>query len=266
MIFKTLVSGVIREAIAKKIFIGFFILATMIILGFLIFISSEAVDGIATTAGDEVKLLVIRFEAFMLGVSFLLLITFCLIGVSSFIPSMLEKGNIDLLLSKPVSRSEIILAKFTGGTLLIFGSLVYLIGSVWLITSIKFGYWNPAFLSSIIILTFSFAVIYSLVIFIGITTQSTILAIIINVFLIFLICPVLASREFGLFQFISNDVVKFIINFFYYILPKPNDLQSMSIKITSGEKIESWQPVITSALFLITFLSASMYLFKKKDY
>lgn len=266
MIFKTIISGVIKEAIAKKIFIGFFILSTLIILGFLAFVGFDSVEGIATMAGDDIKQLVIGFEGFMLGVSYLLLITFCLIGVSSIIPSMLEKGNIDLLLSKPVSRGQIILGKFTGGLLLIFLSLVYLIGAVWLIVSIKFGYWNPTFLMSIIMLTFSFAVIYSLVIFIGITTQSSVLSIIINIFLIFLICPLLANRETVLFQFITNNVVQFIINFFYYVLPKPSDLQTITVKIISGEKIDSWQPVITSALFLIAFLSASIYIFKKKDY
>jgi ABC-type transport system involved in multi-copper enzyme maturation permease subunit len=115
-------------------------------------------------------------------------------------------------------------------------------------------------------LTFSFAVIYSLVIFIGITTQSSILAILINIFLIFLICPFLASREQVLFTFITGDVGQFIINFLYYILPKPNDLQTITGNIIKGEKVVSWQPVITSALFLITFLSASIFVFKKKDY
>ncbi|MBN8568602.1 MAG: ABC transporter permease [Ignavibacteria bacterium] len=266
MIFKTLVFGVIREAIAKKIFIGFFAISTLIILGFIAFVNFDSVEGIVTMSGDEVRELVLGFESFTLGVSYLLLITLCLIGVSSIIPSMLEKGNIDLLLSKPVSRSQILLGKFVGGLLLIFVSLVYLIGTIWLIVSFKFGYWNASFLSSILMLTFSFAVIYSLVIFIGITTQSSILAILINIFLIFLICPFLASREQVLFTFITGDVGHFIINFLYYILPKPNDLQTITGNIIKGEKVVSWQPVITSALFLITFLSASIFVFKKKDY
>lgn len=266
MIFKTLISGVIREAIAKKVFLGFFILSTLILLGFFIFLNTDSVTGVATMAGDDINQFVLGSEIFILNVSYLLLITFCLIGVSSIIPSMLEKGNIDLMLSKPISRAKIILGKFTGGVLLIFVSLVYLLGAVWLMVSFKFGYWNASFLSSIFILTFSFAVIYSLVIFIGVMTQSSVLSIIINIFLIFLICPFLASRETVLFQFITNNVAQFIINFFYYILPKPGDLQTITTHIINKENIPSWQPVLTSALFLITFLSASIYFFKKKDY
>lgn len=266
MIFKTLISGVLREAVAKKIFLGFFILSTLILLGFLITINSESITGVAAMAGDQIKEFVINAEIFILSVSYLLLITFCLVGVSSIIPSMLEKGNIDLLLSKPVSRTKIVLGKFTGGIVLIFLALVYLLGGVWLMISIKSGYWNVSFLSSIFMLTFSFAVIYALVILIGLMTQSSVLSIIINIFLLFLICPLLGSRETVLFQFITNNVAQFIINFFYYVLPKPGDLQSITGNIIKGEKILSWQPVITSALLLITFLSASIYYFKKKDY
>jgi len=266
LIFKTLIYGVIREAIAKKIFLGFFIIATLIILGFLAFINFDSMDGIVTMMGDNIKELVLGIETSMIVVSNLLLITFCLISVASIIPSLLEKGNIDLMLSKPISRGKIILGKFAGGVFLIFLSLVYLIGAVWLILSVKSGYWNASFLTSILWLTFSFAVIYSLVIFIGVTTQSSILSIIINVFLIFLICPILYSRETVLFQFITNDIAQFVINFFYYILPKPDDLRAVSVSIINGEKITSWQPVITSALFMITLLSASIFIFKKKDY
>jgi len=43
-------------------------------------------------------------------------------------------------------------------------------------------------------------------------------------------------------------------------------LQTITGNIIKGEKVVSWQPVITSALFLITFLSASIFVFKKKDY
>ncbi|HRI86400.1 MAG TPA: hypothetical protein PK536_13230, partial [Ignavibacteria bacterium] len=166
MIFLTLVLSTFREAVAKKIFLGFFAISTLIILIFLFLINVESVEGMVDmmgAAGDEgIRKLVIGFEVAMIDISYLLIITFCLISVSSFIPSMLEKGNIDLLLSKPISRTNIILAKFTGGVLLVFFSLVYLIGFVWIILSSKSGFWHFPFLYTILWLTLSFAIIYSL--------------------------------------------------------------------------------------------------------
>ena len=107
MIFSTLILNTFREAAAKKIFLGFFAISTIIILVFLFLINVESVDGMddmMESSGEEgVKNLVIELQVAMINISYLLVITFCFISVASFIPSMLEKGNIDLLLSKPVS-------------------------------------------------------------------------------------------------------------------------------------------------------------------
>lgn len=270
MIFLTLIFNTFREAISKKIFIGFFIISTLIIIIFLLTVNLISVEGMVNlveTGGQEaVRQFVIGTQVFMLNISYLLIITFCLISVSSFIPSMLEKGNIDILLSKPVSRSKIILGKFTGGVLLIFFSLVYLLGFIWIIISIKSGFWHVPFLYSIFWLTFSFAVIFSVVIFLGLTTQSSVLTIIISIFLVYVITPVLALREQTIFTFVKNDIIKFVINFFYYVLPKPTDINTITSNIISGTPVESYQAVFTSLLFMLAMLSLSILYFKKKDY
>lgn len=270
MIFLTLMFSTFREAVAKKIFLGFFAISTLIILVFMFLINVDSIEGMVNmveSSGEEgMKQLVIGFEVAMIDISYLLIITFCFISVSSFIPSMLEKGNIDLLLSKPVTRTNIILAKFLGGVLLIFLSLVYLIGSVWLILSLKSGFWHVPFLYSIIWLTISFAVFYSLIILLGLISQSSILSILISLFLVFIICPLLAVREEVIFSFITNSTAQFVINFFYYILPKSSDINKITTNIITGEPVKSYMPVYSSLLFMLTALSVSVLYFKKKDY
>lgn len=270
MRFLTLMFSVFREAVAKKIFLGFFAIATLIILFFLFLVNVDSVEGMVnlmeSSGEDGVKQLVIGFQVGMIKISYFLVITFCFIAVSSFIPSMLEKGNIDILLSKPVSRTGIILAKFLGGVLLIFLSLTYLIGGVWLILSLKSGFWHWPFLYSIPWLTLSFAVIYALIILIGVTTQSTILSIIISMFLVFVVCPVLFVRETVVFSLITNSAAQFVINFFYYILPKLNDINQITEDIITGSEVRSYMPALTSLLFMLAALSLSIFYFRKRDY
>ncbi|MBS1518666.1 MAG: ABC transporter permease subunit [Bacteroidetes bacterium] len=270
MIFLTLVLSTFREAVAKKIFLGFFAISTLIILIFLFLINVDSVEGMVDMMGasgeEGIRNLVIGFEVGMINISYLLIITFCLISVASFIPSMLEKGNIDLLLSKPISRTNIILAKFTGGVLLVFMSLVYLIGFVWIILSSKSGFWHFPFLLTIFWLTLSFAIIYSLIILIGVISQSTILSILVSFFLVFIVCPVLYVREETIFTLVDNNIVQFIINFFYYILPKPTDINKITTEIITGEQVKTYMPVFSSVLFMLAVLSASVFYFKKKDY
>ncbi|MEO6695560.1 MAG: ABC transporter permease subunit [Ignavibacteria bacterium] len=266
MIFLTLVFSTFREAFAKKIFLGFFVISTLIILLELFAVNVESVEGIMNMLDEEgVKQAVISAEIEILNISYFLIITFCLISVSSFIPSMLEKGNIDLLLSKPVSRSKIIIAKFTGSVLLIFISLVYLIGFVWLILSIKSGYWHFPFLLSIFWLTLSFAVVFSFTLLVGLISQSSILSVLLSIFLL-IVTKILSIREVAIFSFVENEPVRFIINFFYYILPKPSDINSIAENIIKQLPVESYMPVISSVLFMLAALSVSIIYFKKKDY
>ncbi|MGA2668059.1 MAG: hypothetical protein ABSF32_03975 [Ignavibacteria bacterium] len=239
-----------REAIAKKIFIGYYIIYTIIILVFLFAVNLETVEGVISLT--DVQQSVISLEAIMTSVSYLLVLIFCIISSASFIPSMVDKGTIDLLISKPLSRFKILMSKYLGAVIFVGVSLVYFIGA--------------SFLFTILSLTFAFAVMYSIVVFIGLTTQSSVIAILVNLFLLFVICPILGNRETVIFTFVTNEAVRFIFNFFYYIFPKPGEINDITIKLITREPVASWQPVITSFLFCAALMSYSVYYFSKKDY
>lgn len=212
-----IIKNTFREAIAKKIFIGYYIIYTIIIIVFLFAINIDAVEGVITLS--DVHNTVMLLQATMTSVSYLLVLIFCIISAASFIPSMVEKGNIDLLISKPLSRFKILMSKYLGAVLFVAISLVYFIGAIWLILSMKSGFWNFNFLFTILSLTIAFAVMYSIVVFIGLTSQTSIIGILVNLFLLFVICPLLAARESVIFSFVTNDIARFIFNFFYYIFP-----------------------------------------------
>ncbi len=260
----TIILNTFREAIAKKIFVGYYIIYTIIILVFLFAINLDAVEGVISLT--DVQQSVISLQAIMTSVSYLLVLIFCIISSASFIPSMVDKGTIDLLLSKPLSRFSILISKYFGAVIFVGISLVYFIGAIWLILSLKSGFWNFNFLFTILSLTFAFAVMYSIVVLIGLTAQSSVIAILVNLFMLFVICPILAARETVIFTFVTNDVVRFVFNFFYYIFPKPGEINDITIKLITNEPVASWQPVITSFLFCAAVMSFSVYYFSKKDY
>lgn len=260
----TIILNTFREAIAKKIFVGYYIIYTIIILVFLFAINLDTVEGVISLT--DVQQSVMSLQAIMTSVSYLLVLIFCIISSASFIPSLVDKGTIDLLLSKPLSRFKILFSKYLGAVIFVGISLVYFIGAIWLILSLKSGYWNFSFLFTILSLTFAFAVMYSIVVMIGLTTQSSVIAILVNLFLLFVLCPVLAARETVIFTFVQNEVVRFMFNFFYYVFPKPGEINDITIKLITNEPVASWQPVITSFLFCAAMMSYSVYYFSKKDY
>jgi ABC-type transport system involved in multi-copper enzyme maturation permease subunit len=94
-----------------------------------------------------------------------------------FIPHMLAKGTIDLLLSKPVNRVTLFIYKFLGGmTFMLVNTTVIMVG-VWFGVGIQAGMWINSFLLCIAIFTFQFAIFYSVSALAGVMTRSPLVAI-----------------------------------------------------------------------------------------
>src|ERR1044072_495172 len=135
-----IIQNTFREALAKKIFIGYYIFYAIVILITFFAVNNDAIEGIISLT--DVKQAVLSVETGFIGLAFPLILFFSIISASSFIPSMVDKGTIDLLISKPVSRFTILMSKYIGAILFIFISMLFLVGSMWLIISLKSGYWN----------------------------------------------------------------------------------------------------------------------------
>jgi hypothetical protein len=94
-----------------------------------------------------------------------------------FIPNMLRKGTVDMLIVKPVHRTTLLLYKYVGGLLFILINTTIAVGGVWLALSYRSGIWVPGFLISIPVITFFFAILYSVSTLFGVLTRSPIVSI-----------------------------------------------------------------------------------------
>jgi ABC-type transport system involved in multi-copper enzyme maturation permease subunit len=97
-----------------------------------------------------------------------------------FIPNMMRKGAIDLLLSKPMSRPLLLLYKYIGGMTFVFLNTAFAVGGVWLVIGLRTGLWGPGILWSIPAITFYFAVLYAISTLAAVTTRSAIVAILVT--------------------------------------------------------------------------------------
>lgn len=270
MKFLAILTDTFREALAKKTIIAFFSIATLLLIialfGFILgkqaILNPQSVQGVIIPPPREI------IEGIQVIVARLVYgpaILFSIFATASIIPGTLEKGSIDLLLSKPVSRLEILFGKFSGGILIVLFNVTYYIFGMWLIMSFTFGYWNVAFLASIFSIMLAFIVLFAFVVFIGVTTRSSALAIIITFLLFMVIVPILTSREQIFTMLIHNETVQGIITFIYYILPKTDELANTSNLLISHKPIE-WMPIWSSGLFGAAMFGGSVYFFRKKDF
>ena len=103
------------------------------------------------------------------------------------IPQMFESGSLHLLLSKPISRWLLFLAKYFGGCAFILIGAVYLIGGLWLILGVRFEVWDLRLLLSIPIYLFVFAIYYSVSALTGVIWRNATVSIAFSI-LFWLIC------------------------------------------------------------------------------
>jgi len=96
---------------------------------------------------------------------------------ASIIPNMFDAGSVNLLFSKPINRALLYLTKFFGGCWFVFINASYLIVGVWFVLGLRIGIWHEKLLWVIPVLTFLFAVYYSVSAFAGIVWRNTIMCI-----------------------------------------------------------------------------------------
>jgi ABC-type transport system involved in multi-copper enzyme maturation permease subunit len=103
------------------------------------------------------------------------------IVTAGFIPNMLRKGAIDLLLTKPMSRPLILIFKYLGGMLFVFLLTTFTVGGVWAAIGLRTGVWAPGLLYSIFGVTFYFAILYSCSTLFGVLTRNAIVSIVVTI-------------------------------------------------------------------------------------
>jgi ABC-type transport system involved in multi-copper enzyme maturation permease subunit len=116
------------------------------------------------------------FDKFVLSLGLLIAI----LVTANIIPETFDPGSLNLLLSKPISRSALYISKFIGGCSFIALCAVYLFLGVWLWLGLGLGIWDKAFLWSIPLYILVFAIYYSISSLVGLTYRSAIMAIVVT--------------------------------------------------------------------------------------
>jgi len=268
-----LIRDTFREAFARKIFWGLFALSTLMILFFLFLLKIDIVEGAmatvslfgrATNRSTDLDRLVRGVYGFIATFLYTWGMFLSVFASAGLIPSVLEPGRIELLLSKPVSRTHILLGRFAGNVLVISSNVTYLALGVWTILGIKTGIWSPAFLISIATTVFIFAVLLTVVVLIGVVFESDALATMVSVGLM-IMSPILAQTS-TMLRLLSSEWSRQIWRTLYYALPKVYDLGKMTLDAIQDRTFSGYMPIWTSGVFGLIMLGAALYIFSRRDF
>ncbi len=220
------------------------------------------------------------------GGTFTLLIG--MIITSFFIPNMLRKGSVDLLISKPVGRAQLLVFKYIGGLTFMFLVTAFTVGGVWLVVAMRSGFWDPSFLIAIPMLTFTFAILYALSTLTAVFTRSAIAAMLISVgfaFFLFVFGQIKAVSDDALAEAGPNVKASFlkeyVVDFGHDALPRTRELDQLVRRAISDGTLtpaarkllvrtEETPPLASTfgvSLFHIAWmLGVSCWWFSRRDY
>lgn len=190
-----------------------------------------------------------------------------LFATAGLVPSMMEKGTVDLLLSKPLRRSTLLLGRASGGMLALVVNHLLFVGALWLIFGLASGVWLPGFLIVAgVVPLFTFAVVYSGVLYLSILTESWVLPVSLAYLHIMILSALLGARETTLYDWVDGEFFHRLFDGLYYVLPQTGDLGAMTMETIYTSSLMSWEPFIQGGIFMAVMIALSLRAFGRKEF
>jgi ABC-type transport system involved in multi-copper enzyme maturation permease subunit len=267
-----LIRDTFREAFARRIFWGFFGCCTLLLLFLTFILRIDVVAGALATVSifgntlptTNVQNLVQQTQSVIAMVLYFAGMALAVFASAGLVAAVFEPGRIELLLSKPVSRTHLLLGRYAGNLLVVAANIVYLVAGSWLIFGIKTDVWGTGFLLSSLFTIFVFAVLLSVIVLVGVLWDSGAVAIMVT-FAIMIVTPILAQKT-TIERLLSSEWSRDVVRVLYYVLPKTADVSVMIRRLILNQPIDSWMPVWSTALFGIVVLVIGLWRFRGRTF
>lgn len=190
-----------------------------------------------------------------------------LFATAGVVPSMMRKGTIELLLSKPISRSVLLFGRVAGGVAVMgINHLAFVVG-IWTIYGAASGVWLHGFLLWMTILPFlAYVTVYSGVVLLSIVTESWVLPLSLAYIHVMILNTFLYGRDGTIYRWIEEDWIRWVGEGLYWGLPQISDLTNMTMESVYTASLDSWIPVAHSIAFIAVTSALSAWRFSRKDF
>ncbi len=268
----TQLSGILlltfRELWAKKTILGLFVISTLVWVLLAFTLPEEPTappgSGLEQFPPDLMqRQMVLLREVAVAGVAYWGGTLLALFAAAPLFAGLLERGRIELLLSKPVSRTRLLGGHILGVLLMMLCLAVYFLGAVWLTLSLQTGVWNTRFLLVLPVLLAMFAVMYAIVVLMRTWTESTALALITAYGLIFLS---ILLAQYGSIAPVLSPFWRTLFDVAYHVLPNFGEVSDTVARLAGDDEVTSWYPFVSSLLFGTVCYAAALFAFNRKDF
>jgi len=263
---KALLLDTISELTSRKIIILFAVITVVLLLG--VWATWEIREDFSSqsdmSGGDDVGNLLEPWVASAFSKIMSIFIFFAVLASAGLLPRALEKGRAEFLLSKPLSRTELLLGKLFSVWLaygaMVFGSALIVYG----MTAVVHGVFDIRILLLFAVYAVDFLVWVSVVGLAGVLSGSASWAIM-AAFGLWIAQWLLSFHEI-VKQMSSSKLVSYSMEALYYLFPKTDQLGDMAVSLAVGQPMESWLPFWSALLFAVATTYLAVWVFRRRDY
>ena len=214
--------------------------------------------------GDSLlESVVFTAQAFVSGAAYWVGILLALFATGGLVAALTERGQVDVILTKPLSRSAVLAGRLAAVMAVMLALVAYLFGAVWLVMSIKSGIWSPRFLLAVLVVFGMFAVLYSVVTLAGVWSGSGPLSFIVTLGVLF-VSLILAIPN------LDTQVTRVwrpVVVGAYHFLPKFGTVGTSIVpQLATGGSVGSLYPLWSSLAFGVALYGLAFVLFSRKDF
>ena len=188
----------------------------------------------------------VSIQSFIAGAAYLLGTFLGLFAAVPVAAGSFESGRIELVLSKPVSRTRLLVGHVLGVWIMVLALATYLVGALWLVFWFKTGIRTDGFLAAIPIITVMFAVMYGAALAMLTSGAAAPLTLILTYGLIFA-SVILSTKEQLLPQLSGTGRTVFMT--LYHVLPNFIEVIMIMAKLVGRQAVETWYPLWSSLAF-----------------
>lgn len=205
----------------------------------------------------------VSIQSFIAGAAYLLGTFLGLFAAVPVAAGTFESGRIELMLSKPVSRTRLLAGHVLGVWIMVLALATYLVGALWLVFWIKTGIRTDGFLTAIPIITVMFAVMYGAALAMLTAGAAAPLTLILTYGLIFA-AVILATKDQVLGQLSPTGRTMFMT--LYHVLPNFIEVIPIMAKLVGRQTVESWYPFWSSVSFGVVCYGFAAWRFHRRDF
>jgi len=245
----TLIVDSVRESLDRKIFWVMVIITLMVVLAMLsmgfeanrisyLFGAFEYETDFYNPFSDMGRSRIIGLVVYMVTSIFLgwIGITLVIIATAGMFPSMMQRGQIDVPLSKPISRSRLFLYKYLCGMVFAFLQATIFVVLSFLVMGFRWHVWVPAYLLCIPLMVLLFSYLYCVSVLVSVKTGSTVAAILLTMGAWFVFaCPQVARDTFEQYPELQEHQEAYrTIKVASWIPPKTGHIQYLAARWTGA--------------------------------